>query len=67
MPINPKTEPKSVISSSSKNLEIKLNGIPKLEIEPDQHSSVKRIEQDEKHLKTILETIVEWDKSSLQA
>ena len=55
MPTNPKTEPRSVNSSSSKKLEIKLNGIPELTIEPGQHSSVKRVELDEKHLGTILE------------
>ena len=65
MPTNPKTEPRSVNSSSSKNLEIKLNGIPELTIEPGQHSSVKRVELDEKHLGTILELIDELDKSSL--
>ena len=57
MPINPKTEPSSVNSSSSKNLEIKINGIPELNREPSQNSSVKRIEHDEKHLESILETI----------
>ena len=65
MPTNPKTEPRSVNSSSSKNLEMKLNGIPELTIEPGQHSSVKRMEHGEKHLETILETIGDWDKSSL--
>ena len=67
MPINPNTEPISVNSSNSKNLEIKLNGIPELKVEPGQHSSVKRMEHDEKHLVTLLETIGEWDKSSLEA
>ena len=65
MPTNPKTEPPSVNSSSSRNSEIKLNVIPELKTEPGQHSSVKRIEHDEKHLETILETIVEWDIKSL--
>ena len=46
-------------------MEIKLNGIPGLKKEPGQHSSVKRIEHDEKHLETILETNVNWDRSSL--
>ena len=64
MPTNPKTEPRSGNSSSSKHLEIKLNGIPELKIKPGQHSPVKRMEH-EKHLETILETIGEWDMSSL--
>ena len=46
-------------------MEIKLNGIPELKLEPSQHFSVKRMEHDEKHLETIWETIGEWDKSSL--
>ena len=65
MPINPKTEPRSVNFSSSNNLENKLNGIPELKLEPGQHSSVERMEHDEKYLETILETIGEWHKSSL--
>ena len=65
MPTNPKTESKSVKSSSSKHLETNLNDIPDLTIEPGQHSSVKRMKHDEKHLETVLETIDEWDKSNL--
>ena len=65
IPINPKTEPKSVNFSCSKHMEIKLNGIPELKIEPGQHSSVRTMEHYEKHLETKLETIGEWDKSSL--
>ena len=37
-----------------------MNGISELKIEPGQHSTVKRMEHDEKHLETILETIGEW-------
>ena len=57
MPTNPKIEPRSVTSSSSKNLEIKSNDIPELKLEPGQHSSVKRMEHDEKHMETKLKTI----------
>ena len=65
MPTNPKTEPISVNYPSSKNLEIKLDGILELTKEPGQHSWVKRMKHDKKHLETTLETFDEWDKSSL--
>ena len=46
-------------------MEIKLNGIPELKIQPSRQFSVKRMGHDEKYLETILETFGEWDESSL--